>query len=108
MRKVLKGDAFFQGVVNVLMIIFLIIMVYPLLYVGIFSSGVAYTLQIISQKDANPTVITLLLSLESVFAIFVERVIPGAAKGPMMWWEILGCTLIFGAVIISQLRFKNK
>ncbi len=77
----------------------------PILYVGIFSSGVAYTLQIISLKDANPTVITLLLSLESVFAIIVERLIPGFAKGPMMWWEILGCVLIFVAVIISQIQF---
>ncbi len=79
----------------------------PVLYVGVFSSGVAYTLQIIAQKNANPTVITLLLSLESVFAIFVERVIPGAAKSPMMWWEIAGCILIFGAVIISQIPLKK-
>ena len=40
----------------------------PILYVGIFSSGVAYTLQILAQKDSNPTVVSLLLSLESVFA----------------------------------------
>jgi len=80
----------------------------PLLYIGVFSSGVAYTLQIIAIKDANPTVITLLLSLESVFALFVEKIIPGASKGPMMWWEIVGCVLIFGAVMISQVQFKKK
>lgn len=80
----------------------------PILYVGIFSSGVAYTLQIIAIKGANPTVITLLLSLESVFALFVEKIIPGASEGPMMWWEILGCVLIFGAVMISQVQFKKK
>lgn len=79
----------------------------PILYIGVFSSGVAYTLQIIAQKDANPTVITLLLSMESVFAVVAERVVPGRNAAPLMWWEILGCVIIFTSVILSQINFKK-
>ncbi len=79
----------------------------PILYIGVFSSGVAYTLQIFAQKDANPTIITLLLSLESVFAILVERVIFKTSADPLMWWESVGCALIFGAVIFSQIPIKQ-
>lgn len=76
----------------------------PLLYTGVLSSGVAYTLQIISQKGANPTVITLLLSLESVFAVLA-----GLAFGDTMTArEWLGCGLMFGAVIIAQLPPIDK
>ena len=47
----------------------------PLLYVGVFSCGVGYTLQILAQKDSNPTVVTILLSLESVFAVIAGAII---------------------------------
>lgn len=73
--------------------------VFPLLYTGILSSGVAYTLQILSQKGANPTVVTLLLSLESVFAVLA-----GALFGQRMsGWEWLGCGLMLVAVVFAQL-----
>ncbi len=80
----------------------------PLLYTGILSSGVAYTLQIIAQRGANPTVITLLLSLESVFAVLT-----GTLFGDQMTpWEWLGCALMLIAVVFAQLppldRRKKK
>ncbi|MBQ3054094.1 MAG: DMT family transporter [Clostridia bacterium] len=78
----------------------------PLLYIAIFSSGVAYTLQIVSQKGSNPTVITLLLSLESVFAVLSETLISGGSG--LKWFEILGCVLIFAAVIFAQIPINKK
>ena len=77
-----------------------------ILYVGIFSSGVAYTLQILAQKDsANPTMVSLLLSLESVFgvlsgAIFLHERMTGK--------EYLGCVLMLVAVVLAQLPSPKK
>lgn len=76
----------------------------PLLYTGVLSSGVAYTLQIIAQKGANPTVVSLLLSLESAFAV-LAGVVFGDVLTP---WEWLGCGLMLGAVIIAQLPPIDK
>lgn len=78
--------------------------VFPLLYVGIFSSGVAYTLQILAQKDSNPTVVSLLLSLESVFATLAGAVI---LHDSMSGKEYLGCVLMLIAVILAQLPEKK-
>lgn len=75
----------------------------PLAYTGILSSGVAYTLQIISQKDSNPTVLSLLLSLESVFATISGAIL---LHEKMIGREYIGCILMFAAVIISQLPSK--
>jgi len=72
----------------------------PLLYVGIFSSGVAYTLQILAQKDSNPTVVSLLLSLESVFAVLAGAVI---LSDRMSGKEYFGCVLMLVAVVLAQL-----
>ncbi|MBQ7465758.1 MAG: DMT family transporter [Oscillospiraceae bacterium] len=77
----------------------------PILYVGIFSSGVAYSLQILAQKDANPTVITILLSLESVFAVIAGALI---LHQRMTAREYLGCVIMFIAVILAQLEFPIK
>lgn len=74
--------------------------IWPILYVGIFSSGVAYTLQIIAQKDSNPTVVSLLLSLESVFAVLSGALILHERLSPR---ELLGCGLIMIAVVLTQL-----
>lgn len=74
-----------------------------LVYVGVFSSGVAYTLQIIAQKDANPTVVSLLLSLESVFAVIAGAIILSDTMSPR---EYIGCALMFAAVIVAQLPTK--
>ena len=77
----------------------------PTLYVGVFSSGVAYTLQIISMKGANPTTVSLLLSLESVFSVLGGAVILNEILSGR---EYVGCVLMFAAVILSQLPEKNK
>jgi len=76
----------------------------PLLYTGVLSSGVAFTLQIVAQKGANPTVVSLLMSLESVFAVLAGLVF-GDTMTPREW---LGCALIFGGVIFSQLPTIDK
>lgn len=77
----------------------------PTLYVGIFSSGVAYTLQIISMRGANPAKISILLSLESVFSVIGGAVLLGERLSGR---EYIGCLLMFGAVILSQLPKINK
>ena len=73
---------------------------WPILYVGIFSSGVAYTLQILAQKDSNPTVVSLLLSLESVFATLAGAVL---LHDRMSGKEYFGCVLMLAAVVLAQL-----
>ena len=78
----------------------------PILYVGIFSSGVGYTLQILAQKDSNPAVVSLLLSLESVFATIAGALILGDR---MSGKEYLGCVLMLAAVVLAQLPdFRSK
>ncbi len=72
----------------------------PVLYAGFFSSGVGYTLQILAQKDANPTVVSLLLSLESVFAALGGAVLLHERMGSR---EIVGCVLMLAAVLLAQL-----
>ena len=77
----------------------------PLLYVGIFSCGVGYTLQILAQKGSNPTVVTILLSLESVFAVIAGAII---LKQQMSVREYIGCAVMFIAVILAQIQFPEK
>lgn len=77
----------------------------PILYVGIFSSGVAYTLQILAQKDSNPTVVTILLSMESVFAVISGAII---LHQRMTGREYMGCVLMLVAVILAQIPFPLK
>lgn len=77
----------------------------PILFVGVFSSGVAYTLQILAQKDSNPTVVTILLSLESVFAVIAGALILHQKMTPR---EYAGCVIMFIAVILAQLEFPIK
>ena len=77
----------------------------PLLYVGIFSCGVGYTLQILAQQDSNPTVVTILLSLESVFAVIAGAII---LKQQMTVREYIGCAIMFAAVILAQIQFPTK
>lgn len=77
----------------------------PILYVGVFSSGVAYTLQILAQKDSNPTVVTILLSLESVFAVIAGAII---LHQQMSAREYIGCVVMFAAVILAQIQFPEK
>ena len=77
----------------------------PLLYVGIFSCGVGYTLQILAQKDSNPTVVTILLRLESVFAVIAGAII---LKQQMTVREYIGCAIMFAAVILAQVQFPTR
>ena len=67
--------------------------------------GVAYTLQILGQKDLEPTTASLIMSLESVIAALAGWLI---LKETMTGWELLGCCLVFAAVLISQLPDKKK
>ena len=77
----------------------------PVLYAGVMSCGVAYTLQIIAQKNADPTVASLLLSLESVFSVLAGWVLLGQE---LSLKELFGCVLIFCAIILAQLPEKKK
>lgn len=77
----------------------------PLAYAGVLSSGVAYTLQIVTQKHLNPTVASLLMSLESVFAVLTGWLVLNERLSPK---ELLGCVLVFAAIILAQLPQKQK
>lgn len=77
----------------------------PLGYAGILSMGVAYSLQIIGQKGLEPTVASLLMSLESVFAVLFAWLL---LHEKMTSYELLGCGLVFAAVILSQLPAKEE
>ena len=76
----------------------------PLLYAGILSCGVAYTLQIVGQKNMNPTVASLILSLESCISVIAGWLILGQSLSGR---EILGCVLMFSAIILAQLPQKK-
>lgn len=77
----------------------------PLCYAGILSMGVAYSLQLIGQKSLEPTTASLIMSLESVFAVITAWLILHERLTP---WETAGCILVFSAVILSQIPFKIK
>lgn len=77
----------------------------PILYAGAFSSGVAYTLQIIGQKGLNPTVASMIMSLESVISVIAGWIILGQALSKR---EMLGCVISFVAIILVQLPDKNQ
>lgn len=77
----------------------------PILYAGILSCAVAYTLQIIGQRDFNPTIASLLMSFESVFSVLAGWIILGEALSRR---EMIGCVLIFAGVILAQIPFGEK
>lgn len=77
----------------------------PILYAGVMSCGVAYTLQIVGQKGMNPTVASLILSLESCISVIAGWAILGQALSTR---EIIGCFVMFGAIILAQLPQKEK
>ena len=76
-----------------------------ILYAGIFSSGVAYTLQIVGQVGVNPTVATLVMSLESVFGALSGWIVLGESMAPI---ELTGGLMMFAAIIISQIPFPKR
>ena len=77
----------------------------PILYAGVMSCGVAYTLQIVGQKNMNPTVASLILSLESCISVLAGWLILGQS---MSLREILGCIIMFIAIILAQLPQKES
>ena len=77
----------------------------PILYVAVFSSGVAYLLQILAQREGNPSVVSLLFSMEAVFAVIASAII---LHQRMTVREYVGCALMLAAVVISQLPSGNK
>ena len=77
----------------------------PILYAGMLSSGVGYTLQIVAQKNYDPTVASLIMSLESVFSVLAGWVI---LKQALSARELLGCVLMFTAIILVQLPERKK
>ncbi len=81
----------------------IIAMLPTFIYFGVFSGGIAYTLQIIGQKDADPTVASIILSLESVFGTIGGVIFLGES---MELREYFGCAIVFIAIIIAQLDFK--
>lgn len=75
-----------------------------ILYAGVMSCGVAYTLQIVGQKNMNPTVASLILSLESCISVLAGWIILGQKLSTR---EIIGCIIMFGAIILAQLPQKE-
>ncbi len=72
----------------------------PLLYAGVLSCGVAYTLQIIGQKNVHPAIASLILSLESCFSVLAGWIVLGERLSAK---ESIGCVLMFAAIILAQL-----
>lgn len=78
---------------------------FPILYAGAFSSGIAYTLQIVGQKNMNPTVASLLLSCEALFSVLSGWLFLGEQLTSR---EILGCILMSVAILLAQLPFTSS
>ena len=77
----------------------------PILYAGMLSSGLGYTLQIIAQRDTEPTMASLILSLESVFAVLAGALILGERLNLR---EGLGCMIMLIAIMISQTPSRSE
>lgn len=76
----------------------------PILYAGILSSGAGYTLQILGQKHADPSVASILMSLESVFSVLAGFLFLHQAMSAK---ELAGCALMFGAIVLAQIPEKK-
>ena len=77
----------------------------PILYAGVMSCGVAYTLQIVGQKDMDPTIASLILSLESVVSVLAGWLLLGQKLSAR---ELSGCVLMFAAIILAQLPERKS
>ena len=78
---------------------------WPILYCGLVSGGIGYTLQMIAQRYTAPTVASLLMSLESVFAVLAGALL---LSEHMSGREILGCAVMFAAILLVQLPAAGK
>ena len=77
----------------------------PIAYAGILSSGVGYTFQFIAQKNLSAPVASIIMSMESVFAVLAGWLI---LQESLLYREIAGCLLIFLGIILVQIPFKRK
>jgi len=77
---------------------------FPILYTAVMSCGVAYTLQILGQKDVEPAVASLIMSLESVFAVITGIIL---LHEQVSGREVLGCVIMFAAIVLAQLPEKK-
>ena len=77
----------------------------PILYAGVFSCGVGYTLQIIGQKGTDPTVASLILSLESVVSVLAGWLLLGQRLSVR---ELGGCALMFAAILLAQMPERRQ
>ena len=77
----------------------------PLLYAGVLSSGIAYSLQVLGQQHVESNTASIIMSLESVVAVLCGWLILQERMTP---WELSGCALVFTAVILSQIAPKKK
>ncbi|MDO4869140.1 MAG: DMT family transporter [Bacillota bacterium] len=78
---------------------------FTLLYAGIMSCGVAYTLQVVGQKDTDPAIASMILCLESVFALIAGMIILGEM---MSFREIAGCVIMFAAIVVANLPISTR
>jgi drug/metabolite transporter (DMT)-like permease len=78
---------------------------FPILYAGVISCGIGYTFQVLGQREADPTIAALILCLESVFGVLAGAIL---LHETMTTWEMMGCGLVFAAVILSQIPTKKS
>ncbi|MBP5638531.1 MAG: DMT family transporter, partial [Victivallales bacterium] len=76
----------------------------PILYAGIMSSGIAYTLQILGQKNYNPTIASIIMSLESTFAVIGSWLLLDERLSRR---QLYGCAIMFVAIILAQIPSKK-
>ena len=77
----------------------------PILYAGVLSGGMGYTLQMIAQRDTDPTVASLLMSLESVFAVLAGWVLLGDV---LSLRELSGCALMMAGIVLAQVPMRRR
>ena len=77
----------------------------PLLYAGVLSCAIGYTLQIVAQKNTDPVIASLLMSLESAFSLLAGWIILHQYLSPK---ELFGCLLMFAAIMLSQIPEKKS
>lgn len=77
----------------------------PILYSGVLSCGVAYTLQVVGQKDSDPTIASMILCLESVIALIAGMIILKEMMSPR---EVIGCVVMFAAIVVANLPVSTR
>jgi drug/metabolite transporter (DMT)-like permease len=77
----------------------------PIIYCGVMSGAIGYTLQIVAQKYTDPTIASLLMSMESVFAVLAGAVL---LNERMTAREIVGCVVMFVAIVLVQIPLKTR